>query len=79
MNDDILVKVDNVSKKFCRSLKRSLFYGVQDIASKIIGKIFEFRFSSCDFRFENVAINVSDKLQITYRKSSNRELIIQHL
>jgi lipopolysaccharide transport system ATP-binding protein len=33
MNDsEILVKVENVSKKFCRSLKKSLWYGVQDIA-----------------------------------------------
>jgi lipopolysaccharide transport system ATP-binding protein len=28
---DVLVKVEGVSKKFCRSLKRSLWYGVQDI------------------------------------------------
>jgi hypothetical protein len=27
MSDDVLVKVDNVSKRFCRSLKRSLWYG----------------------------------------------------
>ena len=25
MSDDVLVKVDNVSKRFCRSLKRSLW------------------------------------------------------
>ena len=28
---DVLVKCENVSKKFCRGLKRSLIYGVQDI------------------------------------------------
>ena len=28
---DVLVKVEGVSKKFCRSLKRSLWYGVQDV------------------------------------------------
>ena len=33
--DDVLVRVDHVSKKFCRSLKRSLWYGVQDIASAL--------------------------------------------
>ena len=32
---DILVKVENVSKKFCRSLKKSLWYGVQDIVSDL--------------------------------------------
>jgi lipopolysaccharide transport system ATP-binding protein len=31
MNDEVLVKVENVSKKFCRSLKRSLWYGMQDM------------------------------------------------
>jgi homopolymeric O-antigen transport system ATP-binding protein len=35
MNDDVLVKVENVSKKFCRSLKRSLWYGVQDMLSEL--------------------------------------------
>lgn len=35
MSDDVLVKCENVSKKFCRSLKRSLWYGVQDICSEL--------------------------------------------
>ena len=29
---DVLVNVDNVSKRFCRSLKRSLWTGLQDPA-----------------------------------------------
>lgn len=33
-----LVKVENVSKKFCRSLKRSLWYGVQDIGAELLGR-----------------------------------------
>ena len=32
---DVLVKVDNVSKRFCRSLKRSLWTGLQDLGSEI--------------------------------------------
>ena len=35
--DDVVLFVQGVSKKFCRSLKRSLFYGVQDIASELVG------------------------------------------
>jgi len=35
---DVLVKVDNVSKKFCRGLKRSLWYGMQDLGSELIGR-----------------------------------------
>lgn len=32
---DVLIKVEGVSKKFCRSLKRSLWYGVQDILADL--------------------------------------------
>lgn len=35
---DILVKVENVSKKFSKNLKRSLWYGIQDVWSEILGK-----------------------------------------
>lgn len=38
MNGDVLVKVEGVSKKFCRNLKRSLWYGVKDIASEMTGR-----------------------------------------
>ena len=35
MSDVVLVRVEGVSKKFCRSLKKSLWYGVCDIASEL--------------------------------------------
>lgn len=35
MSSEALVRVQGVSKKFCRSLKRSLWYGMQDIASDL--------------------------------------------
>lgn len=35
---DELVRVNNVSKKFCRSLKRSLYYGMLDMSSELIGR-----------------------------------------
>lgn len=38
MSDDILVRVEGVSKRFCRDLKRSLWYGVQDTVSDLIGR-----------------------------------------
>ena len=34
---DTLIKVENVSKKFCPSLKKSLWYGMQDLGSELIG------------------------------------------
>lgn len=38
MNSEPLIQVESVSKKFCRSLKRSLWYGVQDISSELLGR-----------------------------------------
>lgn len=34
---EALIKVENVSKKFCRSLKRSLWYGLTDVGTELIG------------------------------------------
>lgn len=34
---DVLVRVDGVSKKFCRDLKRSLWYGVKDVTNELVG------------------------------------------
>lgn len=35
MSDEVLIRAANVSKKFCRGLKRSLWYGAQDIAAEL--------------------------------------------
>jgi ABC-type polysaccharide/polyol phosphate transport system ATPase subunit len=35
---DTLIKVEGVSKKFCRSLKKSLWYGMQDLGREITGR-----------------------------------------
>ena len=35
-DNEVLVRVEGVSKKFCRSLKKSLWYGVCDIASELL-------------------------------------------
>ncbi|MEJ2307670.1 MAG: ATP-binding cassette domain-containing protein, partial [candidate division WOR-3 bacterium] len=37
MKDDFAIKVENVSKKFCKSLKRSMLYGIKDIAKNSLG------------------------------------------
>jgi homopolymeric O-antigen transport system ATP-binding protein len=34
MNREVLVRVDHVRKKFCRDLRKSLWYGVRDICSE---------------------------------------------
>ena len=35
MNDEVLVKVEGVSKKFCKDLKTSLWYGVKDLFTNL--------------------------------------------
>ncbi len=35
---DTLVSVQQVSKKFCRSLRRSLWYGISDLGIELIGR-----------------------------------------
>lgn len=35
---EVLVNVENLSKKFCRNLKRSLWYGVRDMTAELAGK-----------------------------------------
>lgn len=36
-DNETLISVRNVSKKFCRSLKKSLWYGLQDMGREIVG------------------------------------------
>lgn len=36
MGEDVLIRSEGVGKKFCRDLKRSLFYGLQDIAGDLV-------------------------------------------
>lgn len=35
---DVILEVDSVAKRFCRDLKRSLWYGVKDIAADSLGR-----------------------------------------
>lgn len=37
MKNDILIEVENLSKKFCKDLKTSLWYGVKDLSANILG------------------------------------------
>ncbi|PMB23328.1 ABC transporter ATP-binding protein, partial [Fischerella thermalis CCMEE 5319] len=36
-DSEVVISVENVSKKFCRNLKQSLLYGVQDITTELLG------------------------------------------
>jgi len=37
MDDNIAIKVEHVSKKFCRTLRRSMGYGLMDVARNMLG------------------------------------------
>ncbi|PSB48170.1 ABC transporter ATP-binding protein [Cyanosarcina cf. burmensis CCALA 770] len=37
LDNEVVLSVEGVSKKFCRDLKRSLLYAVQDIATELVG------------------------------------------
>ncbi|MEM9678770.1 MAG: ABC transporter ATP-binding protein [Bacteroidota bacterium] len=37
MQEEVLVKVERVSKKFCKDLKKSLWYGMKDITAEVFG------------------------------------------
>lgn len=37
-DSEVVVSVENLSKKFCRDLKTSLFYGLQDIATEFVAR-----------------------------------------
>lgn len=36
-DSEVVLSINNISKKFCRNFKRSLLYGVQDIATELLG------------------------------------------
>jgi hypothetical protein len=36
--DDVVLSVRGVSKKFCRNLRRSMWYGIQDLSQNLIGR-----------------------------------------
>jgi lipopolysaccharide transport system ATP-binding protein len=38
VSDNLIVRVEGLSKKFCRDLKRSLWYGLKDTATDLIGR-----------------------------------------
>lgn len=38
MSEEPLIRVDGVSKKFCLHLKRSLWYGLQDVGREMVGR-----------------------------------------
>ena len=38
MGTDVVLSAEQLSKKFCRALKRSMYYGLRDIAAELVGR-----------------------------------------
>lgn len=49
MTDEVLIQVDHVSKKFCQRFRKSLYYGMQDLALELIGSKEEHKLRSGEF------------------------------
>ncbi|MBF0296726.1 MAG: ATP-binding cassette domain-containing protein [Magnetococcales bacterium] len=59
MTDEILIRVEGVSKKFCLGLKRSLWYGVVDAGRELLGRDREARLRRDEFwAIEDVSFQV---------------------
>lgn len=54
MSADTIICIDGVSKKFCRSLRRTMLYGVRDVACDMLGMT---RHLSCLRQDEFWAVN----------------------
>lgn len=54
-----VIEVNSVSKRFCRDLKRSLFYGLKDIGREVIGKPANLRLRKQEFwALKDVSFNL---------------------
>ncbi len=69
MDDDIAIKVDHVSKKYCKLLKSSMLYGVNDIARNSIG------FSSHSERLRNGEFWAVNDVSFELRKGETLGII----
>lgn len=38
MNHRLTLEVDSIAKKFCRTLRKSLWYGIQDVGREVVGR-----------------------------------------
>jgi hypothetical protein len=70
-DDEVLVRVEGVSKKFCRSLKKSLWYGVCDIAGELLPGRKRQRVAGSELRVAGEEAEVtSNELRVTGENTS---------
>ena len=41
LDDDVVLSVKNVYKKFCRNLRRSMAYGILDLGQNLVGSLWK--------------------------------------
>ncbi len=69
MADDTLIKVENISKKFCRGLKHVMLYGMKDIASNVVG------LRSCSEKLRNGEFWALDDVSFEVKKGETIGII----
>ena len=73
MDDDIAIKVENVSKKYCKNLKRSMIYGMMDIGKNTLGM------SSHSDKLRRDEFWAVDDVSFEVKKGDSSETIINNL
>jgi lipopolysaccharide transport system ATP-binding protein len=64
--DDVVLRVSGVSKKFCRNLRRSMWYGIQDLSKNLFGV----RGAGCGGRDTADGIRGTGESRISHLESS---------
>jgi hypothetical protein len=72
-DDEVLVRVDGVSKKFCRSLKKSLWYGVCDIAGELLPGRKRQRVASSELRVAREEAEVAGRELLVASENTSAE------
>ena len=79
MDDKLTIEVKNVSKKFCKNLKYTLYYGLADISKSILGMEVEsgrlreqefWALNNISFNIRNLGIEKSIKESLDHKPKS---------
>jgi lipopolysaccharide transport system ATP-binding protein len=69
MKDDVVIHVENVSKKYCKSLKRSMIYGITDIGRNMLG------LSACSQRLRDEEFWALKEISLEVRRGESWGII----